>query len=196
KGLEGIEFTMCWGVKCRRVKSPLLGKHSAYTALAAAAVAFTEGLAWDEVICGIERMGSVNRIQVRKGINGTAVLDDTYNASPASTLAALDLLAEMRGRRIAILGDMLELGSFEEEGHRMVGERAASVADHLIVLGSRAVTIGHEAARLGLRSVDYSDSSQEVLAKLTAIFAPGDFILVKGSRSLGMESIVEGLVAD
>ena len=195
-GLGGIEFTLRWGDRNRRIKAPLLGRHSGYTALAVAAVAFNDGLTWDEVEQGLGELGGVDRIQVRDGINGAVLLDDTYNASPASTVAALDLLSEMKGRRIAVLGDMLELGPFEEEGHLLVGKRAASATDRLIVVGPRAAIIGREAARVGLKSVDYAYSTREALGKLPPLLSPGDFVLVKGSRSLGMESIVKALVAD
>ena len=82
--------------------------------------------------------GYGTRLVPRAGLGGVTLLDDTYNASPASVLAALGVLAEAPGRRLAVLGDMLELGTYEEQGHRLVGERCAEVVDGLIAVGTRA----------------------------------------------------------
>jgi len=125
-------------------------------------------------------------------INGATVIDDTYNASPASVLAALNLLAELAGRRIAVLGDMLELGAVEEESHRMVGVRAAEVVQHLVAVGPRARWIAEEAREGGMDEADVQvvERPAEVPALLRALIAPGDYVLVKGSRGMEMEQIV------
>ena len=123
-------FTRITGEKIESLHArvALLGRHSVHTALRAAAAGLVEGLGWDEIITGLQNMTSQLRLVVVPGINNSTVIDDTYNASPASTIAALNLLADLEpklpGRRVAVLGDMLELGQFTDEGHKLVGRRA------------------------------------------------------------------------
>jgi UDP-N-acetylmuramoyl-tripeptide--D-alanyl-D-alanine ligase len=191
KGLEGVRFRIHRGASSASVDTPLLGHHSVYTALAAASAAFAQGFDLEEVVQGLRHLDTSPRLAVRRGMKGCTIIDDTYNASPASALAALDLLAELSGRRIAVLGDMLELGSFEEEGHRQVGRRAAEVLDKLVVVGQRGSIIGKEATRYGLKVVQFAKSNEEAAERLMAILSPEDYVLVKGSRSMAMEQIVE-----
>ena len=132
------------------------------------------------------------------GINGSRVVDDSYNASPESVLAALNLLRELPGRRkIAVLGDMLELGSEEEPGHRRVGIRAAAVVDVLIVYGPRSATTAREAARAGLAAerVFEAPTHAAIVDLLRSELRPGDDVLVKGSLAMGMSAIVRGIRA-
>ena len=99
-----------------------------------------EGLGWDEIMAGLQDRTRQLRLIVAPGLRGTTLIDDTYNASPVSMLAALSLLddsANGRHRAIAVLGDMMELGAYEREGHRLVGGRAAPVANQLITVGPR-----------------------------------------------------------
>jgi UDP-N-acetylmuramoyl-tripeptide--D-alanyl-D-alanine ligase len=122
-------------------------------------------------------------------------MDDTYNAAPTSVIAGLNLLAELEGRRVAVLGDMLELGDFEERGHRMVGVRVADVADELVVVGERAKWIAAEAAQSGLpqtRIIELSNSN-EAIEYLNQRIGEGDVVLVKGSRGMQMDRIVTAL---
>jgi UDP-N-acetylmuramoyl-tripeptide--D-alanyl-D-alanine ligase len=113
-------------------------------------------------------------------------LDDTYNASPASTIAALNLLGELEGRKIAVLGDMLELGDYEEEGHQKVGMRALEVADILITAGSRGRIIGEAALRWGMPAerVHIFEGNAEAIALLEETVTSDDVVLVKGSRAM------------
>jgi UDP-N-acetylmuramoyl-tripeptide--D-alanyl-D-alanine ligase len=127
------------------------------------------------------------------GPKGSTILDDTYNASPTSTIAALNLLEELDGRKIAVLGDMLELGSFEEEGHRKVGRRAVEVVEILITVGKRGRIIGQEAINCGMDKVFIFDEKDEAISFLRRIVSPGDFILIKGSRGMKMEEMVSAL---
>jgi len=123
------------------------------------------------------------------------ILDDTYNASPPSTIAALNLLNDLvDGRRIAVLGDMLELGSYERQGHHDVGIRAAQVADLLVTVGERGKLIAEAARRHRRRrrpQISVFDSAEEAADFLLREVRSGDTILVKGSRAVGMERIVE-----
>jgi len=196
-GLEGVRFQLHHGDETLHVRVPLLGRHSVHTALRAAAVGLVEGENWQEIVQGIQQDCPQLRLVAVKGPRGSTVLDDTYNASPQSTFAALNLLEELKGRKIAVLGDMLELGSYEQEGHRKVGLRALDVADVLITVGRLGRIIGEEALVWGTQSrpsaVHLLETNEKVIELLTEIVAPGDIILVKGSRGMRMEEIVESL---
>lgn len=195
-GLEGMQFVLHHAGEALHVKVPLLGRHSVHTALRAAAVGLHYGLRWDEIIAGLQDKAAQLRLVAIPGPNESLLLDDTYNASPASGIAALNLLAELNAtRKIAVLGDMAELGSFEEAGHRKVGCRAASVVDLLITLGPKAKLIAEEALACGLKTAQVHTlmETEAVLAHLRNIAQPGDTILIKGSRSLAMETIVAEL---
>ncbi|RLC81234.1 MAG: UDP-N-acetylmuramoylalanyl-D-glutamyl-2, 6-diaminopimelate--D-alanyl-D-alanine ligase, partial [Chloroflexi bacterium] len=116
EGLSGVRFRFHYEGETIHARIPLLGRHSVLAALAAAAVGLIEGLSWGEIIAGLRDVSAQVRLVAVPGYNGSTILDDTYNASPASTIAALNLLEELPGRHIAVLGDMLELGDYEEEG--------------------------------------------------------------------------------
>ncbi len=201
-GLDGIRFWLHggerFGAERCAIRLPILGKHSVHTALRAAAVGLVEGLSWQEVAQGLQQSRSHVRLLAVDGPNGSTILDDTYNASPPSTIAALNLLDDLRdGRRIAVLGDMLELGAYEEQGHREVGARAAQVADLLLTVGQRGRIIAGEALERGLppESVRSAGSAEEAADYLLSVVQPGDTILVKGSRAVGMERVVSLLQA-
>lgn len=198
EGMDGIRFRFHYQDETLHVKVPLLGRHSVHTALRAAAVGLVEGLNWEEIISGLQDVGAQLRLVVVRGQNGATILDDTYNASPASTLAALNLLADMPaagGRRVAVLGDMLELGAYEETGHRLVGARAADVADLLVTVGSRARWIAAEARAAGTRSdaIRIVDTAAQAVTVLRSAIGPGDIVLVKGSRAAHMDDVVTAL---
>jgi UDP-N-acetylmuramoyl-tripeptide--D-alanyl-D-alanine ligase len=108
-------------------------------------------------------------------------------------LAALALLAETPGRRLALLGDMLELGDYDVEGHRLVGEEAGRVVDVLVVVGERAHLVAAAARRGGRARVMVVRDKQEAAAVLRKELGPGDHLLVKGSRALALEEVVEAL---
>jgi len=195
RGLRGIQFDLRRGDEWVHVRMPLLGLHSVHAALAAAAVAYHQGMSLEEIAAGLHEVSSALRLIVEAGINGSTIVDDSYNASPASTLAALNLLAELEGRKVAVLGDMLELGTFAEEGHRMVGRRAADVTDLLVAVGDLGAMIGREALVAGKskESVFLARTNEEAIQQLKAILRPGDCVLVKGSRGMRMEEIVEAI---
>ncbi len=194
-GLDGIRFRLHHGGETLHVKIPLLGRHSVHTALRAAAVGLAEGLDWQEIIEGLRGPSAQLRLVSVPGPKGAIILDDTYNASPASTFAALNLLDELDGRKIAVLGDMLELGDYEREGHEKVGMRALEVADVLITLGPRGHIIGETALRWGMPAgqVHILEENAEVITLLEQMVTGDDVILVKGSRVMRMEEIVNAL---
>jgi UDP-N-acetylmuramoyl-tripeptide--D-alanyl-D-alanine ligase len=194
-GLDGVHFRLHYGRETVHLRVPLLGRHSVHTALRAAAVGLVEGENWQEIVDGLQGGAPQLRLVAVDGINGSTLLDDTYNASPQSTLAALNLLDELEGRKIAVLGDMLELGSYEEEGHRKVGLRVIDSVDVLITVGELSRIIAQEAQRWGLPSsaVYTLDDNSQAIELLKEIVTPGDVILVKGSRASHMEEVVMAL---
>ncbi|MGC8787673.1 MAG: UDP-N-acetylmuramoyl-tripeptide--D-alanyl-D-alanine ligase [Anaerolineae bacterium] len=196
RGLEGLWLRFHFGEQSVAAHLPLLGRHSVHSALAAAAVGLSQGLSWEEIIAGLQDKSAQVRLLVVPGIHGTTILDDTYNASPASTLAALNLLAEMEGRKVAVLGGMLELGSYEKEGHSLVGRRVAEVASLLVTVGQLGRLIAEEAIATGMppSAVYAVADNEEAVEVLRQILVEGDFVLVKGSRGFAMENIVAKLV--
>jgi UDP-N-acetylmuramoyl-tripeptide--D-alanyl-D-alanine ligase len=191
-GLEGISFALHHANEHLHVRVPLLGRHSVHTALAAAAVGVVEGMSWDDILRGLQDVAAQLRLIAVPGEKDTTLLDDTYNASPSSSLAALNLLAELTGRKIAVLGDMLELGEMELQGHKVVGGRAAQVVDVLIAVGARGRWIGEEARATGLsaQQVFFADGNAAAVEILRRVMRAGDMVLIKGSRGAKMEEIV------
>ncbi len=201
-GLSGIHFRFHHRLPSGQEDTlyanlPLLGRHSVHTALRAAAVGLLAGLSWEEIIRGLRDVNARLRIDIAPGYHDSTIIDDTYNASPPSTIAALNLLQEMSGRRIAILGDMLELGGEEEKGHRLVGARAAETCDILIAVGQRARWIAQEARALGMdqNKIHQAASAEAAINIAMDLIRPGDFILIKGSRAMRMDEIVSRLTA-
>ncbi|MGC8874580.1 MAG: UDP-N-acetylmuramoyl-tripeptide--D-alanyl-D-alanine ligase, partial [Chloroflexia bacterium] len=194
-GLEGIEFGVQADGEERFLRCSLVGRHSIYSALPAVALGRRLGLAWEAIEAGLLDPAARLRLLPSAGPRGSLLLDDTYNASPFSCRAALELLAELPGRHIAVLGDMLELGSYEEEGHREVGRLAAGVVELLVVLGARSRWIAEEAMAYGLdrervyEARDHEDAACWLLEQLQ----PGDVVLVKGSRAMEMERVIAAL---
>ena len=126
---------------------------------------------------------------------GALILDDTYNASPESMLAALNLLDEMDGRKFAVLGDMLELGPYERQGHEMVGMRTAQVAKTLLTLGQRAHMIADAARRAGMKSTNILEfeETESIVDWLNKHLTSNDAVLIKGSHGLRMDRITSAL---
>lgn len=198
--IGGTRFRVHHRGKVYQAAVPLLGRHSVYTALAAAAVGLVYGLDWEVILAQLAGLQPLSgRLNPVAGVNGSLLLDDTFSASPASTLAALDVLAEFEGgRKIAILGDMMRLGSYEEEGHRQVGRRVAEVVDYVVTKGERARLIAAEAQREGLDRdrVLVTYSVEDAVRGLAGVVQLGDIVLVKGDVEARMEEVVEKLLAD
>ncbi len=194
-GLEGIRFRLHYKGETLHSHAPLIGRHSVHTVLRAAAVGLNDGLTWQEIFEGLSHGHAQLRLVAVRSGNGALILDDTYNASPESMLAALNLLDEMEGRKIAVLGDMLELGPYERQGHDMVGIRAARVADVLLTLGVRARMIANAAKRAGMKPAQVLefDSHEPIVEWLNKNLTPNDTVLIKGSHSLRMDRITATL---
>jgi len=165
-------------------------------ALAAASVGYTIGLSLKEIKSGLEDFqpvkGRVNIFEVR----GVHIIDDTYNANPNSMGAAIKTLVSLKGnsRGILITGDMLELGEHAEFMHRKMG--SMSVRLHIArfyITGEFAESVAEGARKEDINSDIFIGSREEILEDLKKILLPGDWVLVKGSRAMGMEKIVEGL---
>ena len=184
-----------------RMRLAAPGEHNAKNALAAVAVGLHFGIEPEEAAetlrsCTLPEM----RMNVTTTAAGVTVIDDTYNASPASMAAALRLMGTLRGKRkIAVLGDMLELGDQTAAAHREVGELAVeSGAKLLVTVGERAVDIASGAKSAGLSedAVTSLGDSGEVAEAVKRLLLPGDVVLVKGSRAMKMELVVEGLLSE
>lgn len=194
-GFAGLRAVLHYGGETVSVQVPLLGRHSIYAVLCGAAAGLSEGMSWDEITRGLEGLDDPLRLRVVSGGGSVTILDDTYNSSPPAALAALDLLSEVRGRKIAALGDMLELGAYERDGHLQVGRRAAEVVDELVVVGRLAAMIGEGAREGGLPAARLhgAPDSASAVDVVAGLLKPGDVLLVKGSRGVRMELIVAAL---
>ncbi len=194
-GLEGIRFRLHYRRESFSVRVPLIGHHSVQTALRATAVGIVEGLTWGEIIHGLQRSPTQLRLVAVRSSSGALILDDTYNASPESTLASLQILHEMKGRRIAVLGDMLELGPYEQSGHEKVGVRAAEVADVLVAVGELSKIIARAAREAGMKpeKIFWVPDTSQAIEVLRPLLKEGDVVLIKGSHGLRMDRIVSAL---
>jgi UDP-N-acetylmuramoyl-tripeptide--D-alanyl-D-alanine ligase len=195
EGLEGIRFRLHYKDEVLHTHVPMIGQHSVHTALRATAVGLVEGLTWQEIFDGLHHGHTQLRMVAVRTESGAMLLDDTYNASPESMLAALNLLDEMEGRKIAVLGDMLELGQYEKQGHEMVGVRTARVADVLLTLGPRAHMIASAAGRSGMKkeSILQFEEIEQVIEWLRSHLTSHDSVLLKGSHGLRMDRITSAL---
>jgi UDP-N-acetylmuramoyl-tripeptide--D-alanyl-D-alanine ligase len=177
---------------------PVPGVHMVRNALLAVAAGHVFGLSLEECAAGLARLQLTKGRFDRKLVRGIQVIDDSYNANPDSMKAALLTLSQIstNGRRIAVLGQMGELGTESEHGHRQVGRAAADLGlDCVITVGDDAAWIGEEAWRGGIAKVHKVATIEEALKILRDFARAGDLVLVKGSRSARMERIVEGLDA-
>ena len=191
---DGSEFTIIEGAHRCRAQLPIPGLHMVQNALLAVAAGRTFGLSLEEAAAGLASAPLTKaRLQIKE-IHGVQFLDDTYNANPDSTKAALQTLVELDtdGKKIAVLGEMRELGKESERGHEEVGEAAAAFGiDHLIGIGEMGAIISHAAEKAGLEKTTVVGSTSEAAGLLLEIAAPGDLILIKGSRLARMEDVIE-----
>jgi len=195
RGLDGIRCRVHYQDESLYVTAPLIGRHSVYTMLRAAAVALSLGLDWGWIFDAFKDDRVQLRIVTVKTTSGALLIDDTYNASPDSTMAALNLLDDLKGRKVAVLGDMLELGRYEEAGHSKIGARASEVADEIVLVGSRSLITRDAAIDNGFPAemVHWFGDFQGAISYLFETLKAGDIVLVKGSHSMHMENIVAAL---
>ena len=182
-------------------KLELRGAHSVTNACAAAAVGLVSGMTLEQVRDALAAaQPEKGRQQITRTQAGVTVFDDSYNASPDSMQASLNTFASMavEGKRIAVLGDMLELGDFAKECHERVGIMAANAhADCLVCVGelSRHMARAAEEAGIDPQSIQTCDNAEEALALILPILEPGDAVLAKASHSIGLDRIVKELVS-
>ena len=176
------------------IQLPLMGEHNVSNALAAAACCLAVNADLDSIKRGLESVVNVaGRMQIKKGVNGCCLIDDTYNANPDSVRAAIDALSEMTGHRLLILGDMAELGELSDALHRDMGAYARQKGI------ARLFTVGKISV---VASQTFGEGAQHFVNKEAVITACKHFlqkdavVLVKGSRSSGMEDVVNGLVSE
>ena len=202
-GPSGIRFRVNGrGASIPVSVSGALGRPRAYAALAALAVAEIVGV---DIVSGTQALAEwvppPGRMRIIQGIRGSTIIDDTYNSSPAAALAALDALKEVKAeRKIAVLGDMLELGKYSAEAHRNVGSRAAECAGRLVTVGFRARAMGEAALDAGMpegsiREYEHTESGRAG-EELRGELKEGDIVLVKGSQSMRMERTVKEFMAE
>ena len=194
----GSRFTLVSGDEKVSVHLPISGHHMITNALLAVAAGMALGVPLKECADALQEAKLTSGRLEKKELQGRLVLDDSYNANPDSMLAALDTLAALPtgGRRIAVLGKMGELGDAAEEGYRAVGERADKMIDCLITVGEEAHAIAQATHSVEMVTATNTEEAAERLAELSR---PGDLVLVKGSRSAGMERVLTklaGLLSD
>jgi UDP-N-acetylmuramoyl-tripeptide--D-alanyl-D-alanine ligase len=178
---------------------PMLGRHNVHNALAAVAVGRFAGVEEDQIARGLGNMKATGmRIEAVKSKSGFIILNDAYNASPTAMRAALRTLEEMNGydRKFVVLGDMLELGGNEREYHQEIGRLLNPANIHYVfTYGKLAAEIGAEAGRsFPSGRVITSQSKEDIVSRLSALLKPNDVVLIKGSRGMKLEEVVQALI--
>lgn len=208
KKIGGLSFKIYKGNSFIPIKlKGIIGIHQIYAILASTAVGINLGLNLVDISESLESIELLEcRMTLRKGIMNSTIIDDSYNASPIAVQAALDTLKkfgdsaielnEGKGRKIAILGDMKELGRYEIEAHQSIGNLAGQVVDVLVTVGAAAKFIADSAGNKMLKENIFSFStSEEAKSKVRELIREGDIILIKGSRSMKMEEIAKEITA-
>ncbi len=195
RGVDGMTFRLIGPGVDRAVAIPGLGRLAVHNALAAAAAGIAAGIPTDAIVAGLAGGWSAPHRAELVLAGGITIVDDSYNASPGSVSAALELLAGMPGRRIAVLGEMLELGDGHEAGHARVGAVAARLADRLVVVGDGAAGIAAGARNAGMAPDAIALVADRAAARdrLLTDLRPSDVILVKASRGIALDLLVDDL---
>ena len=191
---NGTDFTILEGAHRCRAQLPVPGLHMVQNALLGVAAGRIFGLSLEDCAAGLAAAPLTKaRLQIKE-IHGVQFIDDSYNANPDSMKAALRTLVELDadGKRIAVLGEMRELGNESERRHLEIGETAAALrVDYLIAIGEVAAAIVRAAERAGLEKTRAVTSAKEAAAVLVGIAEPGDLVLIKGSRAARTERVME-----
>jgi UDP-N-acetylmuramoyl-tripeptide--D-alanyl-D-alanine ligase len=195
-GLDGMAFQIVARGDRGAVRLPRLGRHAVHNALAAAAVGLEVGSSLEKIVDGLSRPWTLPHRSVVLRLDGVTVIDDAYNAGPDSVTAALDALAALPGRHVAVLGRMAELGELEEAAHAAVGRQVAAVLDLLVAVGTATQPLVDAAIAAGLpvEQIVHVPDADAALAELPGRLRQGDMVLVKASRSEALERVVDGLV--
>lgn len=188
-GLAGTEFRISFAGAKTHVRSPLPGRHLVPAVLAATAAALALGMDIEEA-AEAARKAANGRMRLAPGRNGSTILDDRYNSSPASLAGALQLLARLPGRRIALLGKMAELGEQSLDEHRRAGEVAAASADLIATFGDECLPLAEAARAAGHAHVHWFTGRDAAASFVAEHLGQGDHVLVKGSRSEALEDVL------
>lgn len=201
------QFSVASGSDERQMKTRILGQAGVYAALAATAVGREFGFSLDEIAAGLAKVRPApGRLHVRAGRKESVLIDDAYNANRVSAIVALELLAQLgaEGKRVAVLGDMLELGEYAAEEHLLLGQAAARFLDRLITVGSESVRIAAGARAAGMKPAQITeipathgesavlaaalDAAEKLLAEE---IQPRDAVLIKGSHGMGLYRLAD-----
>jgi UDP-N-acetylmuramoyl-tripeptide--D-alanyl-D-alanine ligase len=199
-GFEGMRFRLRTPAGERTAAIPALGKLAVHNALAATAAGLAAGMTLDEIVPGLDAPSSAAHRSVVVRAAGLTIVDDAYNASPGSMRAALDLLAGLPGRHLAVLGAMRELGDAHDEGHLEVG-RATGDLDLLVVVDggpggeAEGIVAGAREAGLPEDRIRVVADALDAVARVREASGDGDVVLVKASRGVALERVVDGLAA-
>ena len=196
-GKKGESFTLRLPNEEQPVLLAAFGRHNIYNALAAAAAAHALGVPAELIRLGLEEFTPYDKRFQLEELSGVVLIDDSYNANPASMAAALETLREVReeGRAAAVLGDMLELGAGTEEAHRELGRLAAGCVERLYVMGGLANQVAEGALDAGFpaQALLVAENHEEIASDLLSWVKPGDCVLVKGSRGMRMERVAQAV---
>lgn len=195
---DGLAFTVEHGDARQRIVLALSGRHNVTNALAAAGAGVALGFDLAAIAGGLATARPAKGRCVWRAAGEVRILDDTYNANPASVRAALDTVAAHRegARVVAVLGDMLELGPGVDDAHREIGGYVAETGVHVVVgMGRHARALVEGARAAGIAEAQHTETFEDTVAFLLKELVPGDLVLVKGSRGMRMERIVDALVA-
>lgn len=189
-GLAGVEFDVAYRAERRTVRSPLPGAHVAPAALAAIAAGIALGMTFDSAVEGVATAEVDGRMRPLSSDTRATVIDDRYNSSPASLAGALEMLAHLPGRRVALIGKMAELGDYEEQEHRKIGILAASCCDEIAAFGETCRTVIDAARAAGATKASWYPTKEEAAEAVRRGLGEGDYVLVKGSRSEALETVL------
>ncbi len=199
RGLEGTRASLSLGGDVRVVETRLLGMGNLANIAAAAAVAMTAGVPADDIVAGIASVApAAHRGEVVRSRGGWTVVDDAYNSSPSALTRALQTLTSVPGRHVAVLGEMLELGGFSERYHAECGREAARLGVDVVIAvgGAPARALAEAATAEGAPVVHHLADSALAAALARDLVRAGDVVLVKGSRGIRMEAVVQALAGE
>ncbi|WP_409525287.1 UDP-N-acetylmuramoyl-tripeptide--D-alanyl-D-alanine ligase [Nitrincola sp. MINF-07-Sa-05] len=189
-----FSFDLCWQQQRLNITLSLLGRHNVANATAASAAWVAAGLPFEQIKEGLEACAAVNgRMKPIRLASGALLIDDSYNANPDAMRAAIDLLASRPGKRILIAGDMAELGPDAEQLHAATGEYAAAAGLDLVLTTGKLTRDLQRAANAGGAAAEHLESCEEIVKRLKTELNDSVTLLVKGSRSAGMERVVNAL---
>lgn len=200
RGIQGVSFTIKIGMFRQEITMTTVGKHNIYNALAAAASSWALGIPYPMICQGLTAFRPISgRMEIHQLNNGAFIINDTYNANPASFRAALETLRDLKGnhRSAVIMGDMLELGGQEEEMHQGIGSLMADTEVGTIFLRGRlsqATAAGALKSNMPEEQIIFFENPDEIISRLSLSVKSGDWILVKGSRQTRMEDTVQKII--